>query len=376
MKVSRRRFVSAIGPTAAMALSGMGSGVATSFAAGGAAANSSIIRLDLNENPYGCANSVLEAIKTAAPEANRYPRMEDALLRERLCRLHSVKPSQIVLGSGSVEVLQSAVSALLTPRNNVVVPYPTYDAVASQAKLLGAEVREVRLAPSWSHDLNAMRARVDEQTRLVYICNPNSPTSSITPRKEIDAFLASLPGNVSVLIDEAYYHYVNPSGFYSSYIEEPSRNRRVIVVRTFSSLYGLAGMRVGYAVASPEVASLIQARLTPHGVGSLAARAALAALDDDAWVQTCVRKNADERQEFLNQANARMLKSIDPNGNFAMLNVMSPAEGVIEHYAKNGVFLAPKFPPLDKYVRVSFGTPEEMKRFWHVWDDMHLDMQM
>jgi histidinol-phosphate aminotransferase len=375
MRFSRRRFVSSIGPAAAMAFSGMDADAATTFAAD-AASNAATIMLNRNENPYGCASSVLEAIKTAAPQANRYPGIEYAMLQDRLGKLHSVKPSQVVLGCGSVEVLQLAADTFLAGGNNLVVARPTYAAVTARARLLGAEVREVQLAPTWSHDLNTMRARVDEQTRLIYICNPNSPTSSITPRKEIDAFLASLPENVHVLLDEAYHHYVNPSGFYSSFIEEPSRNRRVIVVRTFSTIYGLAGMRVGYAVAPPDSAALMQERKLQQGVGNLAARAALAALNDEAWIRTCAQKNADDRQEFINQVNARMLRAIDPSANFAMLNVMGPAERIIEHFAINGVMLAPKYPSLDKYVRISFGTPEEMKRFWRIWDDMHLDMQM
>jgi histidinol-phosphate aminotransferase len=378
MTISRRKFIGTIGSSAAAAFAIPSTASKVAFEAESPRAHerSSTLYLNRNENAYGCANSVVEAIRTSTPNANRYASLEYGPLSERIAKMHNVKPEQLVLGCGSGEVLRMAANAFLAPGKKIVVALPTFEAMAKQAKSAGAEVNEVPLAGDWSHDLKAMRARVDEHTRLIYICNPNNPTGSVTLRKEIETFLGALPESTYVLIDEAYHHYVNPSGLYSSFLDQPTKNPRVIVARTFSKIYGLAGMRVGYGVASTEAAALLRAQQLPNNVNILAVRAAQAALDDSAWVQSCFKKNADDRQEFFNQANARMLRAIDSHANFGMLNVMRPADTVIEHFAKNDILLGRKFPPLDKYVRVSFGTPGEMKRFWKVWDSMHIEMHM
>jgi histidinol-phosphate aminotransferase len=379
MTISRRTFFGAIGSgAAAIAIPPLSLGSNLSHAVNELLppeANS-VVRLNSNENSYGCANSVLEELRASAPKANRYAASEYGPLAERLAKLHNVRAEQIVLGCGSGEVLRMAANAFLSPGKNVIVALPTFGALAKHAKTLGAEVREVPLAGDWSHDLTAMRARVDENTRLVYICNPNNPTGSLTVRKDLDAFFGALPETTRVLIDEAYHHYVSPSGLYSSFLDQPPKNPRMIVARTFSKIYGLAGLRVGYGVASPEVSALLQAQQLPQSLNVLAVRAAHAALDDTAWVQTCFKKNADDRQEFFNQANARMLRAIDSHTNFGMLNVMRRADEVIEHFAKNDVLVGRKFPPLDKYIRVTFGTPAEMDKFWKVWDGMHIEMRM
>jgi histidinol-phosphate aminotransferase len=376
--ISRRKFVAALGSsaTAAIAIPSAASQVVFEQEAALATESSSTLHLNSNENAYGCASSVVEAIRARSSSANRYPGHEYGPLRERIAKLHNVKPEQVVLGCGSGEVLRMGADAFLAPGKNVVVALPTFGAVAKQAKLIGAEIREVPLASDWSHNLTATRTRVDEHTRVIYICNPNNPTGSITPRKEIEAFLGALPESTYILIDEAYHHYVSPSGLYSSFLDHPTNNPRVIVVRTFSKIYGLAGMRIGYGVASAEVAALLQAQQMPQGVNILAVRAAQAALDDTVWIQLCFKKNVDDRQEFFNQANARMLRAIDSHANFAMLNVMRSSDVVIEHFAKNNILLGRKFSPLDKYVRVTFGTPNEMDRFWKVWDSMHIEMHM
>jgi histidinol-phosphate aminotransferase len=171
-----------------------------------------------------------------------------------------------------------------------------------------------------------------------------------------------------VLIDEAYHHYVAPTASYASFIDRPVNNDRVIVTRTFSKVYGLAGIRVGYAVASPETARTLLARCLPAGINVVAALAAVSALDDTAYVRTCVKRNADSRQEFFNQANARMLRAIDSHANFVMMSAQRPATEVVEHFKKNGIEIGRPFPPLDNYIRVTLGKPAEMAEFWRVWD--------
>ena len=233
----------------------------------------------------------------------------------------------------------------------------------------GAEVVGVRVSRDYTHDLDAMLARIDAETRLVYICNPNNPTGRLTGRRDLEAFLRKLPAACVVLMDEAYHHYAGESPDYASFIDRPVDDGRVIVTRTFSKIYGLAGLRVGYAVAAVPVARVLAAHALADGVSVVAARAAGAALDDTGHVRTSVSRNTDDRQEFLNQATARMLR-LDSLTNFVMVDTGRPAVEVVEHFRKHGILVSGPVPAFDKDIRVSLGTPADMREFWRVWDLM------
>jgi len=215
-----------------------------------------------------------------------------------------------------------------------------------------------------------MLGKVSSSTGLVYIVNPNNPTGTLTPRKDIEAFLAKLPANVTVLIDEAYHHFVAPGSDYQSFLDRPIDDPRIIVARTFSKIFGLAGMRIGYGIATPENAKRLAAGFPGWSVSVVSARAASAALDDADYVRLGLKRNTDDRQEFMNQANARMLRCIDSQTNFVMLNPQRSPDEVTTHLKQHGILIGPKYPALDKYIRVSLGRPEEMKMFWQTWDLM------
>ena len=217
-----------------------------------------------------------------------------------------------------------AAEAFLGPRTKVVTARPTFDVLGRFAEQRGATVVALPLTEQHAHDLERMLTSVDGSTRLVYICNPNNPTGTLTRRQDLEAFLRKLPQRTYVVIDEAYHHYVDPSAEYTSFIDRPIDDPRIVVTRSFSKLFGLAGARVGYAVAAPSTARMLSACRLPDGVNALAARAAVAAVDDVEHVQMTVQRNANERQEFFNQANARMLRVIDSQANFVMLNTDRP----------------------------------------------------
>jgi histidinol-phosphate aminotransferase len=213
-----------------------------------------------------------------------------------------------------------------------------------------------------------MLARCDASTGLVYICNPNNPTGTLTSRRDLEAFIRQLRDTTSVLIDEAYHHYVGASSDHASFVDRPIDDDRVIVSRTFSTIFGLAGLRVGYAVASPQTARLLRACALSENVNIVAARGALAALEDTEHVRQSVERNSDDHQEFVNHCHARMLKPIDSVANFVMMNAGAPAGGVIEHFRKYNVVIAPPVPGFDTHIRLSLGTPPEMAEFWRAWD--------
>jgi len=327
-----------------------------------------LIILSRNENAYGPSPKVISCMQDALQFANRYPDRSVAALHARIAQSHSVPPEQLVLGCGSGEILTTSAAAFLGPGKKLITALPTFEAIGRYARTLGSEVIEVPLARGYSHDLPAMLARVDASTGLVYICNPNNPTGSLTPRKQLEDFVRKLPATTTVLIDEAYHHFVGAHPDYTSFLDQPMHDDRVIVARTFSKVFGLAGMRIGYAVGAPDrIKALVGLRLS-EGLNAVGARAAIIAYDDADYVKFSANRNAGDRQEFFAQARVRNVQVIPSSTNFAMLQTNRDAKDVIEHFRKNNVAIARLFPSMSSFVRVSFGKPEEMKEFWRVWD--------
>jgi histidinol-phosphate aminotransferase len=382
MSVSRRKLLRDIGVgavvgAAAPALRGFPLTSATEAARANSVAADQLSRvataadpvlLYRNENPYGPSEKVLAVLRESVASSNRYPRTEYDTLIGKLAALHNVKPEQIVLGCGSGEILGMAALAFLKPGKKLVQAAPTFPSLGKLAQGAGFEVVSVPLSKRYEHDLAAMQDATRASTGIVYIVNPNNPTGTITPRKDIEAFIGKLPSDVIVLIDEAYHHFVTPNTAYESFLERHFDDPRIVVSRTFSKIYGLAGMRIGYAVATPELAKKLPAGFPNWSVSVVSARAASAALDDVDYVRLGIKRNTDDRQEFMNQVNARMLRAIDSQANFVMVNPMRPPDEVIEHLKKNHILIGPKYPVLDKYIRVSLGTPNEMQAFWRAWD--------
>ncbi len=329
------------------------------------------IRLNSNENAYGPSGKAVAALREASQSVNRYPYSQYDALVEQIAQHHGVKREQVLLGCGSTDILRMAAAAFLRPGKRLIQANPTFGAMEHYAQATGAEVVSLRLTPEFGHDLEAMSQRLDENTTLVYICNPNNPTGTLTPRADLELFIEKLPANTQILIDEAYHHYARESALYRSFIDRPVDNERVIVTRTFSQVYGLAGLRLGYAVGSPKALQLVRQYATEQSVNGVVALTAMAALEDTDGLHDAVKRNADDRQEFRNAAMVRMIKPIDSHANFVMMDTHHPAQEVIEHFEKNQVLIGPHFPAMDTHIRVSLGTRPEMRRFWQVWDMQH-----
>ena len=327
-----------------------------------------LIRLHRNENAAGPSPSAVAAVRAAASRMERYPEVDEEALRVKLATLHRVPSSNIVVGCGSSDILRMACECFAGRGRNVVIAAPAFGVMAEAAVHAGAAVVAVPLTSAHTHDLEAMLRRIDPDTGLVYVSNPNNPTGTLTRRRDLESFVRYLPASVRVVIDEAYHHYAGDSSEYASFIDHPIGDDGVIITRTFSAIHGLAGLRIGYAVAEGPVASQLSARRPSPGVSSVAALAAAAALDDVEHVRTAARQNADDRQEFLNQANARMLRAMDSHANFVMLNTERNAAEIVEHFRRNGVLVAGPFAGYPTYIRVSLGAPDEIQAFWRVWD--------
>jgi histidinol-phosphate aminotransferase len=326
------------------------------------------VRMDSNENAYGPSAQAMEAIRANVDSANRYPKGEYEALVGAIASRHGVKTEQVVLGAGSGENLRMAGAAYLGPGKLLVHANPTFESMARHAQDLGAQVAAVPLTRTYAHDLDGMLDAAAGCCGLVYICNPNNPTATLTPRADLEAFLHKLPSTFKVLIDEAYHHFVVDNPAYTSFIDRPVEDDRVIVTRTFSKIYGLAGIRAGYAVATVETARQLAAQRMGFSVSVLTARAALAAWNDTDAVRTGAVRNANDRQEFYRQAKTRNLAVIPSEANFLMMHTGRPAPEVIAHFKQNNVLIGRPFPPLTDHVRVSLATPPEMQEFWRVWD--------
>ena len=267
-------------------------------------------------------------------------------------------------------MLRAAASAFGGMGKQLIQASPTFEAIGRYASAVGSQVQAVRLTPRFAHDLDSMLAITRKSSSLVYICNPNNPTASLTPRNDMESFITKLPKSAHVVIDEAYHHYAGQSGMYASFLDRPLGDERIIVTRTFSKIYGLAGLRLGYAIGSSKVIQQMRRFVTEDNINAIVTRAALAVLDDSQELNDSVQRNVNDRQEFFNEAMIRSVKPIDSHANFVMMNTFHPAEDVAKHFRNKGILIGRPFPPMDTYVRVSLGLPNEMRAFWKAWDEL------
>ncbi len=367
METSRRKFLGTLGLGAAAAVAApavlerLASGEPSRAAVAGGP-----ILLDSNENAYGPFPSVASAARDALHVGNRYPFREQHQLQEAVAAYHKISRNQVLLGNGSTEMLRVSPCAFCGPSRKVVVAEPTFESIADYAERMRAEVVKVPLLPNFAHDLDAMLAKANG-AGLVYICNPNNPTASLTPRRDIEAFLGKLPKETYVLIDEAYHHFA-ASPEYASFIEHPVDDPRVIIARTFSKIYGMAGLRLGYAVAQPKTIERLKPYQLEDNINMIAARCALAGLNDEAGMQAAQQQILADRAEFMRQANNRKLRVIPSYANFLMMETGRPVRTLIAHFNSQNIRVGRPFARMENYLRVSLGRPEEMTAFWRAWD--------
>jgi histidinol-phosphate aminotransferase len=324
------------------------------------------ILLGSNENPLGPGESALLAIHDAlqAHRPGRYPDAEVAHLGEVIAGVHGVKPENVVLGCGSTQILRTVGQLYLSPTRALVGSLPTYEECGRYAELVGAPSRAVPLDSSFRLDLGAtLDAAVG--AGLVFFCNPNNPTATVHPASAVDDFVETLhrrSPSTTILIDEAYHDYVTDPG-HRTQIPRAVQDPRVIVARTFSKAHGMAGLRVGYAIAHPATAQAMNDWDDPGSINSLAAAAAIASIQDPGRLAAESRRNAEVRAfttDFLARLGCPSAKS---ETNFLLVNIGQAAKGFREACLRRGVRVARDFPPLEKtHCRISLGTMDEMKR--------------
>ncbi|MEP6619338.1 MAG: aminotransferase class I/II-fold pyridoxal phosphate-dependent enzyme [bacterium] len=321
------------------------------------------IRLNSNENPNGPGKVAFGGISAAFAEANRYPRSSETGLRAAVADHFKLAPENVQLGCGSTDILRASVYAYTGPNRALVVASPTFESPGTDAKRIGAPVREVPVTGDLKLDLDAM-AVAARGAGLVYLCNPNNPTSTVHGAAAVKTFVDRImkdSPDTTILIDEAYHEYVDDPS-YATAIPLAMENPGVIVARTFSKVYGMAGMRVGYALAKPETIKTLAPCTLPNGVNELGASGATAALKAKAHI---------EQERVLNRAaRAFTIKALadagfspaDSQANFLMVNLRRDAQPFRDACKAQGVLVGRPFPPLNSYCRISIGTMDEMRK--------------
>ena len=322
----------------------------------------SVIKLASNENPYGPSPKVLKAITAAAKDVNRYPDGSCFELRKELAKRLKVRPEQFVFGCGSDEVIVLALRAFICEGDEAIMAKPSFLVYSIVSAAMGAKLVEVPLK-GLKYDLAAMKAAVTERTKIVFIGNPDNPSGQYATKDEIAQFLDGFPENVLVFFDEAYFEYVSAQD-YPDTLSLLKTKRNIIVARTFSKLYGLAGMRIGYGIADPEVADLMNRAREPFNVTSVAQAAALAALRDPAYYRR-IGVEARRERDAICQALAKMGVVFSKGAtNFIQVRTDRNSTELANALLRKGVIVRNMAAwGLSNYIRVSIGTPAENKRF-------------
>ena len=311
--------------------------------------------LNSNENPYGPSPSAMQAMREAMGESFRYPDDAEEALAEAIARLHGVSTGDVLLGNGSSDILRLAAAAFLGPGRKLVTAEPTFESLWTHAK--GSEIVKVPLNASYAHDLARMR-----EGSLIYVCNPNNPTATITPKAAVRALLDAVSPDTIVLVDEAYHHYVESSD-YETVIPLVAKKPNLVVARTFSKIYAMAGLRCGYAVAQRPLIARLQQHQAFNAMNLMACVAARASLLDESHAALSKKKNREVRGWLASELEKLGYRTLPSEANFVMIDMRTPVRPIIAALREQSVRVGRLFPAMPQHLRVTIGTQAEMERF-------------
>ena len=358
----RRHFTSSLAALVGATLAPRAASTVTAAGAADVQPGAPLIDLSSNENPYGPSPQALEAMTRCQSVACRYPDDVEKRVVDAIAKLHGIAPERVVLGCGSSEILRLCDAAFLGPGRKVLAAEPTFEAVLQYAKVTKAEAVQLPLDAAFRHDLGAMAAACDASTGLVYVCNPNNPTGTIVSGKELEAFVARVPASAVVLVDEAYHHFVEDPG-YRSMAELVDRYPNLVVARTFSKIYGMAGMRLGYGISSLANAEALRAQAAWGNTNIAVLEAALASLEEKELVA--------RQRERLNGTRRSLCRALEKDGrryipseaNFMMIDVGGDVKPLIPAFEARGVKVGRRFAAMPGWLRITIGKPEETEAF-------------
>lgn len=325
---------------------------------------SNIIKLASNENPFGCSPKVIEVLQNSDPiQIARYPAEAHHPLRQQLSDFLQVPTNMLSLANGSDSLFGVLLTgfALLVDKHMITHDY-AFNTYAIQSHTLGVEVVTLAMK-NWTIDVDAVIAACTAKTALIFIDNPSNPVGSVLPLADIEKILLNIPKTTLLVLDEAYYEFLPPNSMHSIPLLKKYRN--LIITRTFSKAYGLAGLRLGYAIADPEITEVIQKVHLPFTANILALNAASAALSDQAFVQHTQQHVARERQAMMELLDAKKIHYLPPNSNFITIECgQDRAVSMAQEFQERGIIIRPLHPyGMNSYIRVSIGTTEQNQRF-------------
>ncbi len=319
-----------------------------------------IVKLASNENPFGPSPLAVAAMQKAVAGVNQYPDGNAFYLKQKLAAKLGVEPANLILGNGSNEIIEFVGHALLAPGDDVLVSQYCFAVYPIVTKLFGANLVTIP-AKNYGHDLPAMLRAITPRTRIVFVANPNNPTGTLAPREELIQFVNDVPDDVLLVMDEAYVEFLQDPLDLVSLVRLGAR-KNLILMRTFSKIYGLAGLRIGYGVGNPELIAALEKIRQPFNINLLAQTAALAALDDTEHVRK-TRQNNFAGLEFFELAfRDWKLEFVPSHANFTLVRV-GAGQKVFEAMQKQGVIVRPMGGyQLPEWIRISIGTPTENER--------------
>jgi histidinol-phosphate aminotransferase len=325
------------------------------------------IKLASNENPFGPSPKAIEALRRSIEHVELYPDDTGYYLRRKLAARFQVSMDEIILGSGSSDILAMAFHAMLTPDTELLTSEGSFIVYYLLGQMKGCSMVRTPMR-EFAYDLRSMAERLTPRTRLVLIANPNNPTGTIVRRQEVAEFLKKVPEHALVIMDEAYVEYVGDPEYPDSF-DYYREGRNVLIIRTFSKAYGLAGLRIGYGIAKPEIIDTLQKVRLAFNTGSLGQVAALAAFDDQEHVQRTVESNRREMKFLSSELAARGVKYVPSHSNFIFMDLGKPSKDVDAAMLRQGVIIRPMagwgFPTM---IRVSIGTHEQNEQFLKALD--------
>ncbi|MGV8042447.1 MAG: histidinol-phosphate transaminase [Thermoanaerobaculaceae bacterium] len=331
-----------------------------------------IVKLASNENPLGSSPRAIAAVQKALPTLNRYPDGGGYVLRRAVAERQQVDIEQVILGNGSVEIIEMLSRAYVEDGDDVVMSQQSFVSYEIAVRQVNGNAIAVPARPDRGHDLDAIAAALTPRTKLVYLANPCNPTGTYFSRAELDAFLGRVGDEVLVVLDQAYLEYVDKAD-YPDGLQDLKRGRNVIALRTFSKIYGLAGLRIGYGLAAPEVIADLNRVRSPFNTSSLAQVAALAALDDEEWATYSREHNLRELAYMHAELGRRGVRYTPSVCNFILIELDADIKKLFVEFQKHGVILRPQGGPgLASCARVSLGTREENDKFLRVLDHLVL----
>ncbi|MCR4336309.1 MAG: histidinol-phosphate transaminase [Candidatus Omnitrophica bacterium] len=324
-----------------------------------------VIKLASNESPYGPSPKVLQAMRQTIKQVNRYPDGGCFYLRDALAKHLGVEPNQLIFGNGSDEVIVTALRAFVQEGEEVVIAKPSFLIYEIASCVVGAQVKAIPLK-DFQYDLEGMKKAVSPKTKMIFIGNPDNPAGSYVSQKQLENFLNEISSQILVFVDEAYFEYVQAAD-YPDTITLLSKYPNLIIARTFSKMYGLAGLRVGFGIARSEVIDILNRLREPFNVNSIAQAAALACLKDQAYYRR-IAKEIEEQRKFLYQSFEKMgLSFVKTVTNFLLIDVKTKSDEVSCRLLKKGVIVRDMaFWGLPTFIRVTIGAPSENRKFLRV----------